>query len=116
MEIADRTAQVLALVLERSPRTVDELAGGEEAVEALVRHGLLEWDAARAAVRPGPALVRYARSGQDRQELTAKPARRAVVLQDEHTGGRPNRLGKPRHVEDVQPRRVDDRQRHSLFG
>ncbi len=71
MEIADRTAQVLALVLERSPRTVAELAGSEEAVEALVRHGLLEWDAARAAVRPGPALVRYARSGQDRQELIA---------------------------------------------
>jgi len=71
MEIADRTAQVLALVLERSPRTAAELAGDEAVVDALVRHGLLEWDAGRSAVRPGAVLARYARSRDDQRDLAA---------------------------------------------
>jgi IclR family acetate operon transcriptional repressor len=81
METGDRTAQVLALVLERSPRTMAELGGDEAAVDALVRHGLLEWDAGRAAVRPGPVVTRYARSGQDRQNLAAlaEPAMRRLA-------------------------------------
>lgn len=81
MEIADRTAQVLALVLERSPRAIAELGGDEAAVDALVRHGLLEWDAGRSAVRPGPALLRYARSGHDQRDLAAlaEPAMRRLA-------------------------------------
>ena len=74
MDAADLTARLLALVLERAPRTVIELEsaagasadGVRSALDALERHGLVEWDAARSHVRPGPREVRYARAGEDR--------------------------------------------------
>jgi DNA-binding IclR family transcriptional regulator len=73
MDAADLTARVLALVLERAPRTVVELEsatgapadGVRAALDALDRHGLVEWDAARSHVRPGPKEVRFARAGED---------------------------------------------------
>jgi IclR family acetate operon transcriptional repressor len=79
VDAADRTARLLALVLERSPRSVAELAAGSEgsegdvrsALEALERHGLVDWDATRSQVRPGPSQLRFARSGHERRELTA---------------------------------------------
>jgi DNA-binding IclR family transcriptional regulator len=57
-DTADRTAHLLALVLERSPRAVPELAaeaGAPEeevraALAALARHGLVRWDAPDAQV------------------------------------------------------------------
>ena len=75
--LAERTAQLLALVLERSPRTVGELTGSDPlahddvrtALDALERHGLVAWDERRSQVRPGPALERFARPGLDRDRL-----------------------------------------------
>jgi DNA-binding IclR family transcriptional regulator len=68
---------MLSLVLERSPRTLTELAEavGLSAVDAapllaaLERNGLLAWDGARAGLRPGPAELRFARSGIGREDL-----------------------------------------------
>jgi DNA-binding IclR family transcriptional regulator len=87
--LAERTAQLLALVLERSPRTVGELTGSDPlahddvraALDALERHGLLAWDPRRSQVRPGPALERFARSGRDRVSLVgaAEPAMRRLA-------------------------------------
>jgi DNA-binding IclR family transcriptional regulator len=56
---ADQTARLLAAVLDRSPRAIDELTAlvGTDAgplVAALERHGLLASDG--AGVRPGPAI------------------------------------------------------------
>jgi IclR family transcriptional regulator, acetate operon repressor len=73
---ADRTAQVLALVLERAPRTPADLARAigvpepdvEPILDALARHGLVQRDGARG-VRPGPAALRFARSGVGRADL-----------------------------------------------
>ncbi len=75
--VADRAAEVLAAVLERAPRTLTELAEvvGSEAIEvaslvaALARHGLLAWDADHTGLRPGPAALRFARSGAGREDL-----------------------------------------------
>lgn len=86
MDPAERTAQLLALVLEREPRSVGELTGDDEgarhdiraALDALERHGLVEWDARRSQVRPGPLLNRFARRGQDLREL-ARPAMRRLA-------------------------------------
>jgi DNA-binding IclR family transcriptional regulator len=79
IEPADHTAQLLALVLERSPRTVAELArttgGGDHdvraALDALERHGLVEWDHGHAGVRPGPRPLRFARARNGRRDLAA---------------------------------------------
>jgi len=84
VDAADLTARVLALVLERSPRTVVELetaAGGSadgvrSALDALERHGLVEWDAARARVSPGPCEVRYAQGNRDLAALGQTAMRR----------------------------------------
>src|SRR5690349_14392706 len=81
---ADRTAQLLARVIERAPRSVGELTGDDEAarydiraaLDALERHGLVAFDERRAYVRPGPALTRFARRGQDLRELAAPAMRR----------------------------------------
>lgn len=81
---AERTAQLLALVLEREPRTVGELTGDDEgarhdiraALDALERHGLVAWDERRSQVRPGPRLVAFARRGQDLRELAGPAMRR----------------------------------------
>ena len=61
-DAADRTARLLALVIERSPRSVAELIAAAEAPEddvrlalaALERHGLVEWDADRTQARFAP--------------------------------------------------------------
>jgi len=73
---ADRTAHVLALVLERAPRTAAELAEAvgvpapdvEPALAALARHGLVQRDSA-GRLRPGPGALRFARSGVGRADL-----------------------------------------------
>jgi DNA-binding IclR family transcriptional regulator len=70
---AELAAHVLALVLERAPRTVVDLEtvtgaspdGVRAALDALERHDLVEWDAGRTHVRPGPREVRFARAGED---------------------------------------------------
>lgn len=81
------TAELLAAVLEDSPRTVTQLADvvGLDAaavaplITALARHELVSWDAARAGVRPGAAALRFARSGighEDMVELAQTSLRR----------------------------------------
>jgi DNA-binding IclR family transcriptional regulator len=92
VDAADLTARVLALVLERSPRTVIELetavaASADSvrgALDALERHALVEWDPGRTHVRPGPREVRYARSGRDLAEL-AQPAMRRLASESGET-------------------------------
>ncbi len=92
MDGAEVTARVLALVLERSPRTVVELEtatgssadGVHAALDALERHGLVEWDATRTRVRPGPREIRYARSGRDLADL-AEPAMRRLASESGET-------------------------------
>jgi IclR family transcriptional regulator, acetate operon repressor len=86
---AERTARLLALVLERAPRTAADLAaalGAQEAelaplLGALERHGLVRWDSGRAQVRPGPAPLRFARSGLHREDLVehARPSMRRLA-------------------------------------
>jgi IclR family acetate operon transcriptional repressor len=74
---AEGAARILAAVLERSPRTLTELAdaAGLSAVDAapLVRslelHGLVAWDAERTGLRPGIAELRFARSGIGRDDI-----------------------------------------------
>ena len=95
MDAADLTARLLALILERSPRTVVELETAAEAssdavrtsLDALERHGLVEWDAPRSHVRPGPRELRYARVGQERRDLAAlaEPARRRLAAESGET-------------------------------
>jgi IclR family transcriptional regulator, acetate operon repressor len=85
---ANRTAQVLALVLERAPRTAAELAsavgvpaaGIEPLVAALERHGLVQRDGGEQ-VRPGPGALRFARSGIGRADLVehAGPSMRRLA-------------------------------------
>jgi IclR family transcriptional regulator, acetate operon repressor len=87
MDAADLTARVLALVLERAPRTVIDLEtaagasadGVRAALDALERHGLVEWDAARAHVRPGPREVRFAQAGEDLAALAQDAMRRLAA-------------------------------------
>jgi DNA-binding IclR family transcriptional regulator len=87
---AERTAHVLALVLERA-RSIADLAAAvgvpardvEPLVAALERHGLVrrDDDAAAAAVRPGPEALRFARSGLGRADLVehAGPSMRRLA-------------------------------------
>lgn len=86
---AERAARLLALVLERSPRTLTELADalGLPAVEiapivaALESHDLLAWDATRSGLHPGSAQLRFARSGVGRADLVelAQPSMRRLA-------------------------------------
>lgn len=79
-DAADRTAGLLALMIERSPRTVAELIAAADAPEAdvqrslaaLERHGLIEWDAGRTQARFAHAARR------DLAEL-AEPAMRRLA-------------------------------------
>jgi DNA-binding IclR family transcriptional regulator len=85
---ADRTAQLLALVLERAPREASELAAAvgvpapavEPIVAALERHGLVQRDGA-GRVAPGPGALRFARSGVGRADLVehAGPSMRRLA-------------------------------------
>ena len=80
----ERAARLLALVLERSPRTPHDLRAELDLVEpelaplvaALERHGLVAQDPDRAHVRPGPAALRFARAEVARAELVehARPS------------------------------------------
>ena len=84
---AERTAHVLALVLERAPRSAADLAAAvglperdiEPLVAALERHGLVRRDG--GAVRPGPEALRFARSGVGRADLAehAGPSMRRLA-------------------------------------
>jgi IclR family transcriptional regulator, acetate operon repressor len=92
VDAAELTARVLALVLERSSRTVVELEaatggsvdGVRAALDALERHGLVQWDPARTHVSPGPREVRYAEAGRDLAEL-AEPAMRRLASESGET-------------------------------
>jgi len=85
---ADRTAQLLALVLERAPREASELAAAvgvpapdvEPILAALERHGLVQRDGA-GRVRPGSGALRFARSGVGRADLVehAGPSMRRLA-------------------------------------
>ena len=76
---ADHAARLLALVLERAPRTAAELAAAvgaderelEAPLAALERYGLVGWDSARTQLGPGPVALRFARSGGGREDLIA---------------------------------------------
>jgi IclR family acetate operon transcriptional repressor len=90
---ADRAARLLALVLERSPRTPENLRAELDLVEpelapllaALERHGLVARDAAH--VRPGPAALRFARAEVARGELVehARPSLRRLAEESGET-------------------------------
>jgi DNA-binding IclR family transcriptional regulator len=90
---AAAAARLLALVLERSPRPPAELAraaglaetAAAPIVTALERHGLVSWDP--AGVRPGPALLRFARSDAGRQDLIelAQPSLRRLASESGET-------------------------------
>lgn len=75
--VAERTARLLVAVLERSPRTLTELAevAGTDPVavgpllSALEAWRLISWDPARAGVRPGAAALAFARSGIGNEDL-----------------------------------------------
>jgi DNA-binding IclR family transcriptional regulator len=85
-DAADRTARLLALVIERSPRTLSELIAAGDSTEAdvqlslaaLERHGLIEWDAARRTARFAHAIRR------DLAEL-AEPAMRRLAAESGET-------------------------------
>jgi DNA-binding IclR family transcriptional regulator len=98
-DAADRTAHLLALVLERSPRSLPELAaevGAPEeevrtALGALARHGLVRWDAPDAQVwwaharRPlvevaEPAMRRLADETGETVNLMVRSVRGAEAL------------------------------------
>ena len=88
---ADSTARLLALVLERAPRTPDDLRAALGLVEpeltpllaALERHGLVAWDSASGRVRPGPAALRFARVEVARGDLIEHAAASMRRLADE---------------------------------
>jgi DNA-binding IclR family transcriptional regulator len=92
---ADRAAQLLAAVLERSPRTVTELAEAiglpavdvEPLLSALERHDLIARDPPHSGVRPGTAALRFARSGIGREDLLelARPFMRRLAEESGET-------------------------------
>ena len=86
---AERAAHALALVLEREPRTLTELAEavGVTPIDAaaliagLERHELVAWDVGRSGLRAGSAALRFARSGAGREDLVelAQPSMRRLA-------------------------------------
>ncbi|MGI8864808.1 MAG: IclR family transcriptional regulator, partial [Solirubrobacteraceae bacterium] len=86
---AELTAQLLAAVLERSPRRLTELAEVvnlpavelEPLVSALEHHNLLAWDSGHPGLRPGPAALRFTRSGVGQEDLVelAQPSMRRLA-------------------------------------
>jgi len=90
---AERAAHLLALVLERSPRNLTELAeltgvAPEEVgplLSALERHDLISRHDDR--VRPGTAALRFARSGVGREDLVelAQPSMRRLAAESGET-------------------------------
>ncbi len=94
-QTADRVAALLAEVLERSPRTLTELAEsvGLAAVDvvaliaALERHALVAWDSDHTHLIPGSAELRFARSGVGREDLVelAQPSLRRLAQESGET-------------------------------
>ncbi len=90
-DLADRTARLLALILEQPPRTIADLSAEtgatgaelEPALAALERHGLVQWDSARTELHPGPLPLRYSRSELAREDLIARAAAAMRRLADE---------------------------------
>jgi IclR family acetate operon transcriptional repressor len=86
---AGRAAHALALILEREPRTLTELAQAVGAtpveaaalIDALERHELVAWADGRSGLRAGPAALRFARSGVGREDLAelAQPSIRRLA-------------------------------------
>jgi DNA-binding IclR family transcriptional regulator len=86
---AAAAARLLALVLERSPRSLAELAqltglaepAATPLLTALERQGLVSWDGAEGLLRPGPAQLRFARSDAGRRDLVelAQPSLRRLA-------------------------------------
>jgi DNA-binding IclR family transcriptional regulator len=80
IDAADRTARLMALVLERSPRTMAEMIAASEAseadvrfaLEALERHGLIEWD-------EGGTQLRFAYAPRVDLVEVAQPAMRRLA-------------------------------------
>ncbi len=86
----ERAAQLLVLVLEQDqPTTLGELARLSDLpksttsrlVAALERNALVQRDSARGAIRPGPAVLRFAQRGVDDTDLIelAHPVLRALA-------------------------------------
>src|SRR3954471_23582536 len=89
----ERAARLLTLVLERAPRTEQDLRAELDLVDpelaplvdALERHGLLQRDDGR--LRPGPAALRFARAEIARGELVehARPRLRRLAEESGET-------------------------------
>src|SRR3954454_259347 len=89
----ERAARLLTLVLERAPRTEQDLRAELDLVDpelaplvdALERHGLLQRDDGR--LRPGPAALRFARAEIARGELVehARPSLRRLAEESGET-------------------------------
>jgi DNA-binding IclR family transcriptional regulator len=86
----ERAAQLRVLVLEQDqPTTLGELARltdlpkstASRLVAALERNALVQRDSARGAIRPGPAVLRFAQRGVDDADLIelAHPVLRALA-------------------------------------
>jgi DNA-binding IclR family transcriptional regulator len=92
---AERAARLLALVLERSPRTLTELADAlavaatdlAPIVAALERSELVAWDAERSGLGPGSAELHFARSGAGREDLVelAQPSMHRLAQESGET-------------------------------
>jgi DNA-binding IclR family transcriptional regulator len=92
---AEQVSALTAAVLERSPRTVSELAAevGLEPDETgallaiLETHGLVSLDSERSVARPGPAAFRFARSDLGRADLVelARPSMRRLAAESGET-------------------------------
>ncbi len=90
-EAVDRAARLVAAVLERSPRRIEELEAetgadsGELAalLEVLERHGLVALDTERGRARPGPVALRFARSDRGVADLieVARPSMRRLTAE-----------------------------------
>jgi DNA-binding IclR family transcriptional regulator len=92
----ERAAQLLVLVLEQErPLTLGELARlsdlpkstASRLVSALERNALVQRDSARGAIRPGPAVLRFAGRGVDDADLLelAQPVLRALAEESGET-------------------------------
>jgi DNA-binding IclR family transcriptional regulator len=94
-KVADQVGQLLAAILERSPRSIEELAQSAgvarpqliEQLGALESHGLVAVDADAGNARPGPTALRFARSDQGVAELIelARPSMRRLATESGET-------------------------------
>jgi IclR family acetate operon transcriptional repressor len=100
IDAADRTAHLLALLVERSPRTVAEMIAASESSEAdvrfalaaLERHRLIAWDGSRTSARfahaprldlvevAGPAMRRLADESGETVNLMVRTPRGAEAI------------------------------------